>query len=164
MSDVPPPPPPPPPPPASGYGGTPTGGGATPPLAEIGPRVIAFLIDAGIIIGGYIAVIIIGIIFGAVSDALGSLVFLIGILALAAFSLYNVVYLEGTTGQSIGKKQQAVRLVGLENGGQPIGPVMVFVRYFINNVVCYLGWIVPFFDQQRQTLGDKVTKSVVVPA
>ena len=162
MSDVPPPPPPPPPP---GYGASAApGGGPTPPLAEIGPRVIAFLIDFGIMIGGYIAVIILSGIFGAVSDALGFLVFLLGMLALAGFSLYNTVYLEGTTGQTIGKKQQGVKTVGLENGGQPIGPVMVFVRYLINNLVCYLGWLFPFFDAQRQTLGDKVTKSVVVTA
>lgn len=162
MSDVPPPPPPPPPP---GYGAPPGGaGGATPPLAEIGPRVIAFLIDTGITIGGYIAVIILSGIFGAVSDALGFLVFLLGILGLAGFSLYNVVYLEGTTGQTIGKKMQSVKTVGLENGGQPIGPVMVFVRYFINNLVCNLGWLLAFFDPQRQTLGDKVTKSVVTVA
>jgi uncharacterized RDD family membrane protein YckC len=161
MSDVTPPPPPPPPPPA-GYGAPATG--VTPPLAEIGPRVIAFLIDVGIMVGGYIVVLIVGSIFGAVSDALGLLVLLLGWLALGAFTIYNFYYLEGTTGQTIGKKQQGIKVVGLENGGQPIGAVMAFVRYFINGLVCSLGWLLAFFDTQRQTLGDKVTKSVTVTA
>jgi uncharacterized RDD family membrane protein YckC len=136
----------------------------TPPLAEIGPRVIAFLIDVGIMIGGYIALVILSGIFGAISDALGLLVLLVGWLALAGFSIYNFYYLEGTTGQTIGKKQQGIKVVGLENGGQPIGALMAFVRYFINGLICSLGWLLLFFDAQRQTLGDKVTKSVVVNA
>lgn len=135
-----------------------------PPLAEIGPRVIGFLIDVGIPIGGFIAVLIVSGILGAISDSLGALFYLLGVLGVAAFNIYNLFYLEGTTGQTIGKKQQGVKVVGLDNGGQPIGPVMTFVRYLINNIVCYLGWLFPFFDAQRQTLGDKVTKSVVVPA
>ncbi len=52
----------------------------------------------------------------------------------------------------------------MENGGQPIGFGMAFVRTLINNLVCYLGWLLAFFDEQRQTLGDKVSKSVVVRA
>jgi hypothetical protein len=57
-----------------------------------------------------------------------------------------------------------VKVVGLENGGQPIGFAMAFVRYFINGLICSLGWLLMFFDAQRQTLGDKVSKSVVVTA
>lgn len=160
MSDVPPPPPPPPP----GYGATAAGGGgATPPLAEIGPRLIALLIDFGIMFGGYIALVILSGIFGAVSDALGLLVLLIGWVALFGFTIYNFYYLEGTTGQTIGKKMQNVKVVGLENGGQPIGALMAFVRYLINSF-CFILWLWALWDPQRQTIGDKVTKSVVVVA
>jgi len=134
-----------------------------PPLAELGPRIVALLIDSGIMIGGYIAVIILSGIFGAVSDALGFLVFLLGWLGLAGFGIYNFYYLEGTTGQTMGKKMQNVKVVGLENGGQPIGALMAFVRYLINSF-CFILWLWALWDPQRQTIGDKVTKSVVVAA
>jgi uncharacterized RDD family membrane protein YckC len=119
------------------------------------------LIDIGIIVGGYIAIAILAAIFSVVK--IGGLVLFLGYLAIAAFWFYQI-YLEGTTGQTIGKKMQNIKVVGLENGAQPIGFAMAFVRYFINQLVCGLGWLLAFFDPQRQTLGDKVSKSVVVAA
>ncbi|MBW3614574.1 MAG: RDD family protein [Actinobacteria bacterium] len=165
MSDMPPPPPPPPPP--GGFGATGGLGDASyggPTLAEIGPRVVAFLIDfVAIPFGGLIAIAVVSGILGAVSDVLGLLVALLGYAALIGFGFWQL-YQEGTTGQTLGKKMQNVKLVGLENGGQPIGFGMAFVRALINNIVCYLGWLLAFFDAQKQTLGDKVSKSIVVPA
>ena len=160
MSDLPPPPPPPPPP--GGYGAAPAGGyGASPPLAEIGPRLIAYIIDwVAIPLGAYIVLIILGAILG---DTIGGIIFLLGVLAIFGFVLWQY-YQEGTTGQTIGKKMQNIKLVGLENGGQPIGFGMAFVRVLVNQLVCGLGWFLAFFDPQKQTLGDKVSKSIVVPA
>lgn len=140
-------------------------GGATPvpPLAELGPRVIAFLIDW---VGAYLAMFVlfalIGGILGAVSDALGALVGLVAFVVYFGFWFWQV-YQEGTTGQTVGKKMQSIKLVGLENGGQPVGFAMAFVRNLVNGI-CGLFWLFPFFDAQKQTLGDKVSKSVVVPA
>lgn len=166
MSDMPPPPPPPPPPPGGfgAAGGPGDQGYAGPPLAELGPRVIAFLIDWP---GAYIAMIIafgvVGGILGAISDVLGLLFSLLAFAAYVGFGFWQL-YQEGTTGQTIGKKMQNVKLVGLENGYQPVGFAMSFVRTLVNNIVCNLGWLLPFFDAQRQTLGDKVSKTVVVNA
>lgn len=130
----------------------------------MGPRVVAFLVDfVAIPIGALIAIAIVSGILGAISDVLGLLVGLLGYGALFAFGIWQI-YQEGSTGQTIGKKMQNVKLVGMENGGQPIGFGMAFVRTLINNLVCYLGWLLAFFDEQRQTLGDKVSKSVVVRA
>ena len=131
-----------------------------PPLAEFGPRVIAFLIDA---VAPAFAVIVIGRILGAVSGGLAALWLFVGWLGLLGFFIWQIVN-EGSTGQTIGKQMQGIKLVGLENGGQPIGAGMVFARNFINGLPCNLGWLLPFVDAQRQTLGDKVTKSVVVTA
>jgi len=143
----------------------PMGGGATPPLAEIGPRVIAFLIDwVAIPIVIQIALAILGAVLGAVSDTLALLVGLVGWIALLGYGYVYIPMQEGSTGQTIGKKQQGIKLVGLENGGQPVGFAMAFVRNLINGIVCGLGWLLPFFDAQKQTLGDKVSKGIVVPA
>lgn len=127
-----------------------------PTPAEIGPRVVAFLIDW---LAPWVAYVVASAILGRISALLSLLSFV----GLIGFFFYNI-YLEGTTGQTFGKKMQNIKLVGLENGGQPVGFGMAFARSFINNVVCYIGWLFPFFDTAKQTLGDKVSKSTVVPA
>jgi uncharacterized RDD family membrane protein YckC len=141
----------------------PSGMGGTPPLAELRPRIIAFLIDwVGIYLAMFVAFAVIGAVLGAVSDALGALFGLVAFVAYVGYGFWQV-YQEGTTGQTIGKKLQHVKLVGLENGGQPVGFGMAFARNFVNGI-CGVFWLFPFFDAQRQTLGDKVSKTVVVPA
>jgi uncharacterized RDD family membrane protein YckC len=79
---------------------------------------------------------------------------------------YNRWYLGGTTGQSWGRKVLGTRLVS-EETGQPIGAGMSFVRdicHFLDSVICYIGWLFPLWDSKRQTLADKLIKTVVVPA
>ena len=138
-------------------------GGASPPLAELGPRVVAFLIDwVGAYLVMFVLFAIIGGVLGAVSDALGALFGLVAFVVYLGFWFWQV-YQEGTTGQTIGKKMQSVKLVGLDNGGQPVGFAMAFARNLVNGF-CGLFWLFPFFDAQKQTVGDKVSKSVVVPA
>jgi uncharacterized RDD family membrane protein YckC len=133
-----------------------------PQYAEMGPRVIGFLIDWGIGIGGYIAIVILTAILGAVSDALGALFFFVGWLALIGYYIFYLPYMEGTTGQTIGKKQQGIKVVSMETG-QPVGFPMAFVRYLINSF-CGLFWLLPFFDSQKQTVGDKISKGITVAA
>ena len=134
-----------------------------PALADLGPRVLAFLIDW---VGAYLVLFAgltaLAAVLGVVSDALGALVTLLGFVAYAAYWFWQV-YQEGTTGQTLGKRQQRIKLVGLENGGQPVGFPLAFVRNLVNGV-CGLFWLLAFVDAQRQTLGDKLAKSVVVPA
>jgi uncharacterized RDD family membrane protein YckC len=49
--------------------------------------------------------------------------------------------------------------------GQTIGAGLGFVRYlatFLNGIICYVGWLFPLWDAQRQTLADKVMTTVVI--
>ena len=156
MSDLPPPPPPPPPP--GGYGGGPGGyaGASGTSTAEIGPRVIAALID---LVAIPIGISIVGNILGRVSGILGLLFVLVQI----GYLWFYLPYMVGTTGQSIGKKSQNLKTVSSDTW-QPLGFGMAWVRYFINGIVCGLGWLLPFVDAQKQTLGDKVAKGITVPA
>lgn len=150
MSDLPPPPPP--PPPGGGVGGT--GAGAS--TADIGARVVAALIDlVAIPVGFYIVMLILANVSG--------ILFLLGWLALLGYSWVYLPYSEGTTGQTIGKKMQNIKTVS-QDTGQPLGFGMAFARYFVNGIVCGLGWLLPFVDSQKQTLGDKVAKGITVPA
>jgi len=87
-------------------------------------------------------------------------------LAGLAYTVYNRWYLAGTTGRSLGKRALNLRLIS-EQTGQPIGPVMAFLRdicHFIDSIACFVGWLFPLWDAKRQTFADKIVGSVVVPA
>jgi uncharacterized RDD family membrane protein YckC len=46
-----------------------------------------------------------------------------------------------------------------------MGVGLCFVRqlaHYIDSLACYLGWLWPLWDPQRQTLADKIMGTVVV--
>jgi uncharacterized RDD family membrane protein YckC len=114
-----------------------------------------FLID-------WLPVVILAFIFLRISFIL---YLLFDLVALACW-IYNRWYLGGSTGQSFGRKALNIRLVS-EQTGQPIGPLMAFVRdicHTLDSLACFIGWLVPLWDAKRQTFGDKIAGTVVVPA
>jgi uncharacterized RDD family membrane protein YckC len=119
-------------------------------------RVGAYLID----IAPIVVLVFIGVILHNVAIAL------IIDLACLGWTAYNRWYQGGTTGQSLGKKTLGMKLIS-ESTGQPIGPLMAFVRdicHFVDSVICYVGYLFPLWDAKRQTLADKIMSTVVVPA
>lgn len=87
-----------------------------------------------------------------------------------AFLLWNNGFKQGTTGQSIGKGIMKFKIVD-EASGQPIGVGKSIGRelvYLAAYLICGILWIVavifPLFDEKRQTLVDKVIKTVALPA
>jgi uncharacterized RDD family membrane protein YckC len=81
-----------------------------------------------------------------------------------ALSGYNRWYLGGRTGQSWGRKALGIRLVG-EQTGQPIGVGMAFARdlaHIVDSIICNIGYLFPLWDAKKQTLADKIVKTVVV--
>lgn len=123
--------------------------------ANWGQRVGAYLIDVA-------PVVVVLIILARISVAL----WVVGWLLSLGWSIYNRWYLGGTTGQSIGKKALNIRLVS-EESGQPIGMLMAFVRdicHIVDSIICYIGYLFPLWDAKRQTIADKIVKTVVVPA
>jgi uncharacterized RDD family membrane protein YckC len=165
-------------PPSPGFGapapgfGAPTlgyvGAGAAP--AEFGQRAIAYLIDAGIVVAGIVVVVVVAAILGAIADVLGVLVAIVGYLAVIAFSIWNLYFKQGKTGQSIGKERQGIKLVKTATG-QPLGAGMTFVRYLVfgalGNLTCGIFVIVdllaPLWNNNRrytdQILGNDVVKA-----
>ena len=151
MSDqIPPPPPPPPPGPASaGPGATPWQG---PPLAEWPQRAIAGLID-------YIAPGILAAIFLRFVPILGILIWL----ASVGWGFYNA-WLNGETGKSFGKQYVGLKVIG-ETTGTVIGGAQGIVRYIahiVDGIVCGLGYLLPLVDPKKQTIADKLIKTVVI--
>jgi uncharacterized RDD family membrane protein YckC len=132
-------------PPAGNFGGT---------LAEWPTRVGAYLIDA---IGPIIVVVIA---FATRSAA----VIVLAYLAVFVFGIWNYVFKQGTTGQTIGKGVLGIYLVR-ESDGQFIGPGLSFVRglaHFVDSIACYVGWLWPLWDAKKQTFADKIMGTVVV--
>ena len=130
---------------------------AGPPLAELGPRVIAFLID-------WIAPMVVFYIVWFITVAADLVIIgMVAWLAWLAFILWNIAQ-EGSTGQSIGKKMQNIKLVDM-NTLQPVGFGKAFVRGLLNSIIYYIGWLFALWTPLKQTLGDSaVSKSVVIQA
>ncbi|MBJ7337834.1 RDD family protein [Mycolicibacterium sp.] len=86
------------------------------------------------------------------------------------YVVWNLGYKQGNTGSSIGKGIMKFKLVG-EETGQPIGFGKSFLRelvYFLAAGFCLgIVWIIavlfPLWDPKRQTLVDKLFKTVALP-
>jgi uncharacterized RDD family membrane protein YckC len=134
--------------------------------ATPGARFVAYLVDGALYLVAYVSVFALTAIVSAFSDVLGALVLGLGLLALLGGIAYNWLYLQGTTGQTIGKRQQGIKVVSLQTR-QPIGVAMTFVRLIVIAlfaIPCWLDhwWILVDADNQR--LSDKQLGNVVVKA
>ncbi len=86
-----------------------------------------------------------------------------------AYLFWNSGYKQGTTGTSIGTGIMKFKVVS-ELTGQPIGFGMSAARvvvYLVAYGICGIVWLVavlfPLWDPKRQTLVDKVFKTVCLP-
>ena len=93
-----------------------------------------------------------------------AILILVGIITYAAFWIWNVCIRQGRTGATIGKGVLSIRLINRE--GRPIGGGMSFVRQLahILDSICYIGYLWPLWDAQKQTFADKIMGTVVVNA
>lgn len=168
------------------YGGPQGFGGALPPLARWGKRVGAYLIDALVMLPGYLLIapgyvqllsstktttrcydyteastchsVTAG---GSISPGL-VLLMLLGFVVMLALAIWNR-WVKGGKGQSIGKKALGIWLID-ERTGQPIGTGSAFVRdiaHFLDSVLCDIGYLWPLWDSKRQTFSDKVMSTIV---
>jgi uncharacterized RDD family membrane protein YckC len=174
---------PPPPPPGGGYasahmppgGGMAQGGAA---FASWPVRVGGYLIDSLLTLPGYILYWIgapktfsmsttVGDTTNATSgsDSGNIPVMLLGIVIMLGIGIWNR-WIKGGQGQTVGRKVMGITLLG-EETGQPIGTGKAFVRdlaHIVDSLICYIGWLFPLWDSKRQTLADKIMKTVVVSA
>ncbi|MDQ0372440.1 RDD family protein [Cellulomonas humilata] len=104
--------------------------------------------------------------FGNPTDqptSMGALTFGVGALVTLVVWGWNRWVLAGRTGQSWGKKVVGLTLQR-DVTGEPIGVGMAFLRDLAHYVdgILYIGYLLPLWDGKRQTLSDKIVKSVVV--
>lgn len=154
--------PPEPPDPGMPYGGgygdpaapipAPPGQWAGPPLAEWPQRAIGALVD-GVIV--YVPYLLLYKLSG----------FGLAVLVATGLGLY-LQYVQGTTGQTPGKKVAKTRLLR-EADGQPLGFGLAVGRsylHFVDVLPCFIGLLWPIWDAKKQTFADKIVSSVVIVA
>lgn len=138
-------------------------GGPVGQPVEWGTRAVGFLIDYLLpMLPGYILYII-----GMINMSIGMLITgWVLLIAAGLFSLWNLCYKQGTTGQSVGKGVAKTKLIS-EETGQPLGFGQAFLRqlcHAIDALPCYVGFLSPLWDAKNQTWADKIMQTVVVPA
>jgi uncharacterized RDD family membrane protein YckC len=144
-------------------------------LGGWGVRAGAYLLDLVLVSVPTVVLVCLAVIPVAVSSSDGGqpdqaqLALMFSLLT-AAFALelvlvaYDRWYLQGTTGQSWGKRIVGLRLVRMADG-QPVGGGIAFVRdvaHTIDALVCYIGYLMPLWDDRRQTIADKLLNTVVL--
>lgn len=146
------------------------GAGAGTP-AEWVQRFVAYLIDAGIIVGIVIVGQILAAIGGSIAESLGVILGLLTIVGYIGYFIWNFVVRQGQTGQTIGKAQQGIKLVR-DDTGQPVGGGMAFVRYLVAQLISFvtcgiaglLDVLWPLWDADKKRLTDKILNFSVVQA
>jgi len=136
-------------------------------LAGWGSRVGASLLDSLIalvpVFVGFIAALAISGDMESMSGG-GSAVLTISYLACIGIQLWNRVFKQGRTGQSIGKQVVGLKIVNAETG-QLIGMGSNFGREVcavIFNYICFLNVLWPLWDDKHQTWHDKVVSDIVI--
>ncbi|WIY02003.1 RDD family protein [Amycolatopsis mongoliensis] len=145
-----------------GQAGTPFG--APQNYANWGQRAVGWLVDFGPALAVYLVIGIIGAVFHF--NFVFSLLAFVAMVGWIVWCVFNRWIQQGNTGQSMGKRVAKIKLVR-EDNGQPIGAGMAFLRdlaHFVDNVLCYIGWLWPLWDDKSQTLADKIVGTVVVQA
>ncbi|RSM61604.1 RDD family protein [Kibdelosporangium aridum] len=151
------------PPQQPGYPGAPAApyqyGGAY-QLASWGQRFVGGLIDYVLISGIAATLAIVGSTQGTV--ALGAVGGLINLFNL----FYNICYLGGVQGQTLGKKVAGIKLIR-EDSGQVVGFGLAFGRQFLHIVDAlpiYIGFLAPLWSAKNQTWADSIVNTLVIVA
>jgi uncharacterized RDD family membrane protein YckC len=86
-------------------------------------------------------------------------------LASLAWVAYNRWMIAGRTGQSLGKRVTKIKLIGEETNA-PIGALNAFVRDLVHilDALTVVGYLWPRWDDNKQTFGDKISKTIVINA
>lgn len=96
---------------------------------------------------------------------LWAIVALSALLLMAVYFFWNFCYRQGKTGQSIGKSVLKFKVIS-EKTWQPIGFWRSFLRqiaHYVDQLICYIGYLFPLWDDKRQTIADKIMSTVCVP-
>ncbi|MFC7491163.1 MULTISPECIES: RDD family protein [unclassified Knoellia] len=152
------------------------------PVAGFGTRALALIIDSLLSLIGLIPIIIgavllvmaapdtdeLGYTIDGTGDgglaATGGILLFLGVVLMIGIQIWNRIFKMGRTGQSVGKKVMGLKLIH-ESTGQPIGALQSFLRELLGglvNQIFYLSYLWMLWDDNKQTLADKVVHSTVI--
>lgn len=134
----------------------PTSGGYASWGSRVGATLVRSLLPA-------IVVVPLASIGFAIGDV-GILLAIVGYVFAIAASIRMLIQ-RGHLGYDVGDAVVGQRLVYQETGLQLGSGMTVFVRqlaHILDALPCYLGYLWPLWDAQRQTFADKVMRTVVV--
>ncbi|AQA24180.1 RDD family protein [Rhodococcus sp. MTM3W5.2] len=97
-------------------------------------------------------------------NGVGIAIMVAGILLALALLVWNMVFRQGNTGQTLGKKWLSISVVR-EADGRPLGPGMAFVRWlllWILGDLCFLNFLWPLWDPRHRCWHDMLVTSVVI--
>ena len=149
------------------------------PYASWGRRAAATVLDALMVLPGYVPVII-GIVFvqnsvvthpDGTSEVTNGTNLILGLVLIGVaglgtfiFALWNQIFRQGRRGASLGKQIVGILVISEENG-RPIGAALTFVRslvHVVDSLPCYIGYLWPLWDPKKQTFADKIMKTAVL--
>jgi uncharacterized RDD family membrane protein YckC len=139
-------------------------GGGFYTLANWGWRFLGGVIDYG-------PIWVLSLVLAQVNIPIGDRDLNVGLVIFILVIAVNNVYLQGMTGQSIGKRVlglQLVRMVVSQRGEQKLvlpGVGRALRRqlfHIVDAVVFYIGFLVPLISRNRQTWADMIAKTVVL--
>ncbi len=90
---------------------------------------------------------------------------LIAFLPGTVYFFWNFCYRQGRIGQSIGKSLMKFKVIN-ETTWEPIGfwpSLLRQIAHYVDQLICYVGYLWPLWDDRRQTLADKIMSTVCVP-
>jgi len=119
-------------------------------LAEFGPRIVAAIIDG----------LVLAVIGGLLSSFAGNTGWGIGLLTQLAYQWY---FLTRQGGQTPGKRLMNLKVIKVDGSALSDSDAIIrTVGYYINSAILLIGWIIIFFDSNRQGLHDKLASTYVV--
>lgn len=138
------------------------------PIADLGNRAVAYVIDYAILMGAVIVLYIVAILLIVALKGVGAVLALLLYLLILVASISYHPYFEATRGgQTPGKKLRGIKVV--KEDGSPCDWGAAWIRrlgLFIDGIL--LGFIPGYFiangHPQRQRLGDQWAKTVVINA
>ena len=150
-----------------------------PDLASWGDRVMAYLLDQLLMapawilyIAGFIVLIVNsgtknsrGVTVGvnAAGMTTGMLMLAVSGLFFAGVGIWNLWIRQGRTGQSWGKSKRGLYIVGQETGALiGVGNNILRQLAHVADSAIYIGYLWPLWDAHKQTLADKIMKTVVI--
>ena len=137
-------------------------------LASWGARLGAYILD---IVPVVALLVVMTALFGdnettsnSFSFQLNGLPFVIHTLLSLGWALFNWGYLQGSTGQTVGKKVLGIAVHGARTG-RPLGFGLSFARqivHIVDAIPCYLGFLWPLWDKENRTFADMMLSTRVV--